>query len=78
VLTPIALSQDHPSDPDESADAHGADVVRCAPQAPRKYAVVEIPHKVFSRMLFLPSEKGHPLCFWKIWLPIMPRSCSGV
>jgi polyphosphate kinase len=76
VLTPIAISEDRPlpdlnnlrpyfvaglatphpnplpSERGEGREPHGA---RGA-----KYAVVEIPAKLFPRMIFLPTEKWHP------------------
>jgi polyphosphate kinase len=61
VLTPIALSPDQPFPLLGNLRLHM--VVSLVPTQgakERRYAVVEIPQKPFPRMLFLPSEKGHP------------------
>jgi len=62
VLTPIALSDDRAL-PDLSNlrlyFVAGLKDPRAKDQAP-KYAVVEIPAKLFPRMIFLPTDKWHP------------------
>lgn len=72
ILTPIALAEDKPLPVLSNLRLHLV-VTLAALQTPplekedggggahKRYAVVEIPQKVFSRMLFLPAEdKGHP------------------
>lgn len=61
VLTPIALGQDTPLPVLSNLRLHLVVTLALPGQsAHKKYAVVEVPQKVFPRMLFLPTEKRHP------------------
>lgn len=60
VLTPIALADDRPVPVLSNLRLHFVAGLQAPKQAARRYAVVEIPHKIFPRIVFLPSEKWHP------------------
>ena len=62
VLTPIALVEDKPLPVLSNLRLHlVVTLAEPGPHAHKRYAVVEIPQKVFPRMLFLPAvEKDHP------------------
>jgi polyphosphate kinase len=60
VLTPIALSPNRAFPSLNNLRLHMVVTLEGGKNAPAKYAVVEIPQKVFPRMLFVPAEKGHP------------------
>jgi polyphosphate kinase len=61
VLTPIALPEDRPLPVLANLRIHMV-VGLTAIDGPKekKYAVIEIPHKGFPRMVFVPSTEGHP------------------
>jgi len=62
VLTPIALADDKPLPVLSNLQLHlVVTLAETGQSSVKRYAVVEIPQKVFPRMLFLPAgEKGHP------------------
>jgi polyphosphate kinase len=61
VLTPIAIAEDRPLPVLSNLRLYFCvGLQESGRKAPPKYAVVEIPSKAFPRMVFLPSEKGHP------------------
>ena len=61
VLTPVALSTERPFPTLTHLRLHmGVTLKDSKSPAHSRYAVVEIPHKVFPRMLFLPTAKDHP------------------
>jgi polyphosphate kinase len=60
VLTPIALSPNRAFPSLTNLRLHMVITLSGGKNAAPKYAVVEIPQKVFPRMVYLPAEKGHP------------------
>ena len=61
VLTPIAISSDRPLPVLSNLRLHFvAGLVDPKQRSERHYAVVEIPPKIFPRMVFLPTEKWYP------------------
>jgi polyphosphate kinase len=61
VLTPIAIAEDRPLPALTNLRLYFvAGLSEQGGKGTPKYAVVEIPPKVFPRMIFLPTEKGHP------------------
>lgn len=60
VLTPIALTKDRPFPILSNLRLHMVLALKDGASKDSRVAVVEIPHKVFSRILFLPKEKGTP------------------
>ncbi len=61
VLTPIAIAEDRPLPVLANLRLYFvAGLLEPGGKGPPKYAVAEIPPKVFSRMVFLPTEKGYP------------------
>jgi len=61
ILTPLALAPDRPMPALSNLKIHLAlTLIDSAKRKNRRYAVVEIPQKGFSRYVFLPAEKGHP------------------
>jgi polyphosphate kinase len=61
VLTPIALGTDRPCPTLANLRIYMTVCLKDPKKAgPSHYAVVEIPHKGFSRLLFLPTEKAYP------------------
>ncbi len=61
VLTPIAIAQDRPLPVLTNLRLYFVvGLLEAGGKGSTQYAVVEIPHKVFPRMVFLPTEKGYP------------------
>lgn len=60
VLTPIALAPDRPLPVLSNLRLHFVAGLVEPKQKSRRYAVVEIPPKIFPRIVFLPTEKWHP------------------
>jgi polyphosphate kinase len=61
VLTPIAIADDRPMPTLANLRLYFvAGLLVPGAKAVPKYAVVEIPHKIFRRMVYLPTDRGHP------------------
>ncbi len=61
VMTPIAIAEDRPLPVLTNLRLYFVvSLMEAGGTGSPKYAVVEIPHKVFPRMVFLPTEKGYP------------------
>lgn len=61
VLTPIAISNDRPLPALSNLRLYFvAGLVEAGKKTAAQYAVVEVPHKIFPRIIFLPSDKSHP------------------
>ena len=61
VLTPIALLPDAPAPTLANLRIHLiVGLTEALTRSTKRFALIEVPYKIFPRMIFLPSEKGHP------------------
>jgi polyphosphate kinase len=61
ILTPIALTPERPFPTLANLRLHMAvTLAEASRKEPNRFAVVELPHKIIPRLIFLPSEAGHP------------------
>lgn len=60
VLTPVALASERPAPTLRTLRTHMIVSLKASAESALRYAVVEIPHRNYPRLIFLPNEKGYP------------------